>query len=133
MQAHISSASTNGEISIMAHKYQDSSRLCFDQTEASPAKGDAFEHDASSPLAALPVPPPVKNDKKETHATDLSYKNERRVMFSDDADVIVIPSIDKSLLKELFYQESETSLFRCESHMEAAGMDPDNFDWRSMR
>jgi hypothetical protein len=53
--------------------------------------------------------------------------------FASEINVIVIPRIDDSMKTTLFYQESEFNLWRCELKMRQAGMDPDNFDWRSMR
>jgi hypothetical protein len=75
----------------------------------------------------------------EDHAAHQSSKDPKidgdrlALTFASEINVIVIPRIDDSMKTTLFYQESEINLWRCELKMRKAGMDPDNFDWRSMR
>jgi hypothetical protein len=53
--------------------------------------------------------------------------------FASEVNVKIVPRIDDSLKAELFYTESEINMMRCESKMLSIGLDPENFDWKSMR
>ena len=48
-------------------------------------------------------------------------------------EIFTIPPVDKSRNKELYYQESEIWIMKCDYKMSQAGLDPDNLDWRSFR
>jgi hypothetical protein len=60
-------------------------------------------------------------------------KRRTSITFAQNDDVVEVPRVEESQKKELFYQDHEMWSMRCEAKMRAAGMDPDNFDWRSMR
>jgi hypothetical protein len=66
-------------------------------------------------------------------AEDRPTKRRSLITFAQDDDVIEVPRVEESQKKDLFYQDGEMWTMRCEAKMRAAGMDPDNFDWRSMR
>lgn len=53
--------------------------------------------------------------------------------FASEVHITIIPRVDDSLKAELFYTESEINMMRCESKMLSIGLDPENFDWKSMR
>jgi hypothetical protein len=44
-----------------------------------------------------------------------------------------IPRYDEETKRELFWGEAELNLMRCEAKMRKAGIDPDEFDWKSLR
>jgi hypothetical protein len=60
-------------------------------------------------------------------------KRRSSITFAVNDDVVEVPRVEESQKKDLFYQDNEMWTMRCEAKMRAAGMDPDNFDWRSMR
>jgi hypothetical protein len=55
------------------------------------------------------------------------------ITFADTDEVYIVPRVEESQIQELFYQENEMWSMRCDAKMEKAGMDPEIFDWRSMR
>ena len=60
-------------------------------------------------------------------------KRRSSITFAQNDDVVEVPTVEESQKKDLFYQDDEMRTMRCEAKMRAAGIDPDNFDWRSMR
>jgi hypothetical protein len=60
-------------------------------------------------------------------------KRRSSITFAHHDDVVEVPRVEESQKKDLFYQDDEMWTMRCEAKMRAAGIDPDNFDWRSMR
>ena len=55
------------------------------------------------------------------------------ITFGDTVNVVIVPRIEDSMVRELFYQDHEVLVMRCEANMQKVGLDPENFDWRSMR
>lgn len=80
-------------------------------------------------------------------------RRQRCLSFDDNVEVILLPRLvfeedldsddeedDEVLGKgevvkktDLFYQRGEINMWLCEERMRKAGIDPDNFDWRSTR
>lgn len=52
---------------------------------------------------------------------------------SDDEEEEIVKKVDLVKKADLFYMQHEINLWRCEEKMRKEGMDPNNFDWRSMR
>jgi hypothetical protein len=69
---------------------------------------------------------------------EIDYRIQRRrrasLTFALEAtQVIEIPRYDGRLKHVLFYSEAELNLMQCEAKMRSAGIDPQEFDWRSFR
>ncbi|KAG7349975.1 hypothetical protein IV203_012572 [Nitzschia inconspicua] len=70
---------------------------------------------------------------------ELEYREERRrrrtsLSFSmEPTQIKEIPRYDQHSKPELFYNEAELNMMRCEANMRQAGMDPAAFDWKSFR
>ncbi|KAG7373778.1 hypothetical protein IV203_012873 [Nitzschia inconspicua] len=70
---------------------------------------------------------------------ELEYRQERRrrrtsLSFSmEPTQIKEIPRYDQHSKPELFYNEAELNMMRCEANMRQAGMDPAAFDWKSFQ
>jgi hypothetical protein len=83
--------------------------------------------------SSLLFTPGHDNPSNNNEKRKLRTKRRASLTFATETIVKEIPRYDDHTKHEIFWGEGELNLMRCEAKMRKAGMDPEEFDWKSFR